>query len=238
MKIRHKNIVLVLALLLLHLISCDDGRIYADYDIDDETTTIHVTANINGIDKWPKGYNIAIAAFGDDSEYAIVSKVISKPNNDLNHVDVRLSGITADATTVELCAIDALRRKVVSFYRVDFSHTGDTLHADAGNINADMYGAIQSQIFATTCTACHGGGETAAAGLYLTADRSRDALVNRTSRKEPALQLVTPGESHNSVLYKTLATDLSSSWRINHAQMVFEDIKLNLVADWIDNGCK
>ncbi|MDE6632606.1 MAG: hypothetical protein K2K23_06370, partial [Muribaculaceae bacterium] len=147
---------------------------------------------------------------------------------------VTLSGIPADVTTIELCAIDRLRRRVATFISADYN-TQATLQISAEMVDMSMSGAIQTEIFNTTCVQCHGGNGHAAAGLELLEGNSFSNLISVPSRKIPGMDRVTPGQSAESELFLILDTDISADWNYDHSVEVVRQEKLDLIRNWIDN---
>lgn len=231
-----RRLIFAVSLLLL-LASCDDGKIYDDYVMQQEDgIVVKLTGNISGISGWGSGYNIAVAGFGD-GEYAVISKnVTTVAGEDDDEVELIMSGVTSQVKTVELCAIDRLRKRVVTFKSIACDFTADTLVFEVGDVDAGMFNAIQQSVFNVTCANCHGASNYAAAGLYLTEGKSYDALVNRGSRLLEGETLVVPGDGETSVLYKTLSSDVSSTWGYDHSVEVLSATTLDLIKGWIDNG--
>ena len=93
-----KGIVLASCLSLgVWLTSCDDGRIYEqEIVIPQEGLTLKMTGNISNIASWPNGYSIVVAGFNDDSEYAVVSKIVPNPETDGGEVTVEMSSIRSN----------------------------------------------------------------------------------------------------------------------------------------------
>ena len=224
--------------LLATLASCDEGRLY-DTDIvtEEEGGNARVTATISGESSWTSGYAIAVAGFESGNEYAIISKNVEVSASD-GTCDVALTGIPAEVSTIELCALDRLRRRVATFATADYKVSGDTLRIDAGALDVSMANAIQQEIFNTTCIQCHGGSNYAAAGLHLTEGLSFESLVGVSSVKVPGKHRVEAGSSTESVMYEALAEGISSSWRYDHSVEVVKQEKLDLIRNWIDGGAK
>lgn len=215
------------------LAGCDEGRIYDDSGIADKTgATARLTASVSGADGWSDGYTLALAGFADGNDYALISKNV-RPDSD-GSCDAVLEGIPAEVSTVELCVIDRLRRRVASF--ASSSCSGSDITLDAGNVDVSMSAAIQHDIFNTTCVNCHGASSHAAASLHLGDGVSFRELVGVTSRKEPDRMRVCPDDASQSVLYRILSSTESASWSYDHSVEVVSDVKLNLVRDWINSG--
>ena len=186
-------------LLLAYITSCDDGRIYEKTEtLSEEGRTLRMSGRISGINKWPDGYSVVVAGFSDESEYAVVTKTIPAVEND--EIQVTMTGVSDKVTTIELCVINRLRKRVISFRSMDdLTAVDDTILMDVGTVDAGMYHGIQEKVFNTTCAHCHGGGSSAAGNLYLTEGKSYEALVNHPSKKVDGMLLVKPGSAQESV---------------------------------------
>lgn len=229
--------ILALISISAALTACDEGRIYDGFVAEGpEGMAAHVTATVTGADAWPDGYAIAVAGFADGNEYAVISKNAEIDSE--GRCDLILTGIPAEASTVELCAIDRLRRRVASFASVSCAEGSDTIRISAAGLDISPATAIQTEIFNTTCAQCHGGANFAAARLNLTEGHSFHDLVGIGSVKEPARLRVEPGNSAASVLYRILSTNESSSWNYDHSVEIVAQEKLDLIKNWIDNGAK
>lgn len=90
---------------------------------------------------------------------------------------------------------------------------------------------VQKRIFGAHCVQCHGGRETAAAGLYLT--EGHEPLANRESNVEDGRIILIPGNHAESLLYQTVASDISSTWAYSHTNLL-DDSEKYLLATWID----
>ncbi len=104
-----------------------------------------------------------------------------------------------------------------------------------GGITPDLTlpDAVQRQIFNARCVQCHGGSTHAAAGLYLTAGLSREALINRPSTVVDGATLLIPGNHQGSLLYRAVATNVSTGWAYNHSALLSDSEKY-LLSTWID----
>lgn len=229
--------VLSLIFATIFFASCDDGRIYDDKTGNTTTgTTLKFTGKLQGSDLWDDGYTLALAVFGKDNEYAINAKNISATSSDAE-TTVILSGITDAASTVELCVINRLRERVVSFASIDYKTDEDTIIMNVGEMNVGLHSAIQQTIFNTTCVHCHSANaQEGVAYLSLTAENSYDALVGKESRKKPGEYLVKPGEPANSVIYSILKNDAGKDWRYDHGKEVLNGNRMTLLENWIKCG--
>lgn len=236
-----KRYLYFLTSLLLLLTSCDEGRIYEkEIVIPTDGLTLKLTGNLSGIDSWTSRYSLVIAGFSDDSEYASISKVVSVGSD--GTVEVVLSGIDEDVDDVELCMINTLRKRVVTFATIDsedFSTTNDTIYMEVGNLNVGMFDAIQDNIFTPSCAGCHGSTGSAARGLFLTEGRSYEALVGQPSVVNSEYQLVNPGNASESFLHLVLNED----GHVAHSHLDILDAKKatilqTLIDAWINNGAQ
>ncbi len=225
----------ILIATLFVISSCDEGRIYNDDVVQtEEGGTAHFSGTVTGIDSWSSGYTLALAGFEDGNDYALISKNIDTSVKD-GQYDVTLSGIPGEVKTIELCAIDRLRRRVATFLSTDYNAQTGTIQINADNVDMSMSAAIQNEIFNTTCVQCHGGTGHAAAGLDLLTGNSFDNLISVPSRKMPEMDRVAPGNSNESELYLILSTNASADWNYDHSVEVVRQEKLDLIRNWIDN---
>lgn len=236
----HKTITSLIFALASALLaaSCDDGPVDETAAYSQEGHSVRLTATLSGLQTWDGSLYVALAAFNDESDYAITSRRISGTNGT---VDVTLSGITEEATRVELCVLNNLRQRVATFATLE----GDALLSgeettlfDAGTLSVSMLSAVQTSVFNTTCTGCHGGNGGAAAGLFLTDGRSHEALVGKPSKKVADGTLVKAGDAEGSVLYQTLTTALSKGWHYDHTAEVIDQRRRSLIQAWIDGGAE
>ena len=228
----------------LSLQACDDGLIYKeDVPINPEGRSVKLTANLTGIGTWPDpSMYVVLAGFNDDSEYAVINKSVPAPAVEGGEVTVQLSGIKENVSRVELCVINRLRKHILSFYVIDEAQlkASNDIEVNAGSIHVGMYNTIQQRVFNTTCVNCHGAATSAAAGLYLTADKSYNAIVGAPSKKLEGMKIIEPGDDRNSALYQALSTDVSiaDAWHYNHTGEVVDDGILSLIRQWITRGAK
>ena len=165
---------LIFVPLWLSLAGCDDGRIHEETVIrQQEGATLKLTARVSGMKSWPEKYSVVVAGFGADSDYVILSKVLPQTAADGREITLYLSGIGQEVATLELCVVNRLRKRIVSYCGMDATAAvADTLCLDAGAVDVEMYSTIQQRVFNENCVACHGRSTSAAAGLYLTEGRS------------------------------------------------------------------
>lgn len=236
---RRRIVSLLFAFPLLATItlsSCDDGKIYDDnHVVEREGSTVKLTAKVSGGDTWAAGYSLVLAGFEEGNEYAQLAKGISVDGN--GTATLVMSGVTSNIKELEVCVINKLRKRIVSFYTVDFTEQSDTVRLDAGTIDASMYAGIQQAVFNENCVNCHGASTGAAAGLYLTAGKSYAHLVNvKAVSSEGERIRVVPGSVEESFLMDVLEKGASPH---HHTDILSAKTdRLSLLEDWIEAGAK
>lgn len=220
----------------LLLSSCDEGRLYEAETVGPEAGgVVRFRSEIVGATTWTADYTLAVAGFAEGSEYALISKNIDGSAVD-GRCDLVLTGIPENVSSIELCALDRLRRRVAVFTSADYKTGRDTFFVDSPKIDLSMVGAIQREILNPTCVQCHGRSNFVAAGLDLTETRSFGSMISVPSVKCEGLNRVEPGRSDRSVLYLILSGDVSSTWNYDHSVEVVRQEKLELIKNWIDGG--
>lgn len=215
--------------------SCDDGRLYADrLIIPEEGRVVKLTATLEGLDTWSDGYSIVLAGFEDGSDYTVIAKSVQAADD--GTVDITMSGVAEEVTTLEVCAINRIRKRVATYYELDCSTLGDdTIRIDAGRLDVGMFATIQQDIFDRTCTGCHGEGRW----LDLSAGTSYQTLVGQPSTVFEGRTRVLPGSAAESVLYTILTTSESAGLGTDHqTQFTLSEEQFALIGDWIDDGAK
>ncbi|MBU3814930.1 MAG: hypothetical protein H9791_10625 [Candidatus Bacteroides intestinipullorum] len=215
--------------------SCDDGRLYADrLIIPEEGRVVKLTATLEGLDTWSDGYSIVLAGFEDGSDYTVIAKSVQAADD--GTVDITMSGVAEEVTTLEVCAINRIRKRVATYYELDCSTLGDdTIRIDAGRLDVGMFATIQQDIFDRTCTGCHGEGRW----LDLSAGTSYQTLVGQPSTVFEGRTRVLPGSAAESVLYTILTTSESADLGTDHqTQFTLSEEQFALIGDWIDDGAK
>lgn len=229
---RFQLIIIAVAALLT---GCDEGRIYPQ-GVDDSTgsglSAEVELSGLRGASEWPSGYSVVLAGFVAGKEYAVVSK-----NLDIDaegNCRVSVTGIPAEVSTVELCVIDRLRRRIASFASVAASGADD-LVLKCEDTDVSPAAAIQTEIFNTTCTNCHGGASFAAAGLNLTEGRAFDEMIGRESVKIAGKMRVEPGNADESVLWMILGGSESADWAYDHSVELATQQRRDLIKNWINS---
>ena len=222
-----------LAVLLAAATSCDDGRLYADrLIIPEEGRVVKLTATLSGLDTWTEGYSIVLAGFEAGSDYAVIAKSVQAAED--GTVDLTMSGVPAEVTTLEVCVVNRIRKRVATYHALDCSTLDeDTLRIDAGTQDVGMFATIQRDIFDRTCTGCHGQGRW----LDLSPGASHRTLVNQPSTVFEGRTRVLPGDAAASVLYTILTTGESADLGTDHrTQFTLSEEQFSLIGDWIDGG--
>ncbi len=235
---------LIFALAVFTMAACDDGAVDETIDYQQAGRNVNLRAQLTGLDTWPSSHYVALAAFNDESEYALSARRITSVGED-GTLDMTLSGISDEATRVEVCVLNTLRQRVATFATLDedaMKSTAETIPFEAGTLNVSMLSAVQTSIFNTTCIGCHSDNSRSgvpSAGLWLTEGKSHDALVGQPSKKVEGSNLVEPGDPEASVLYNLLTVEgYGTGWYYKHANEVVDSRRLTLVREWILAGAK
>lgn len=242
-----KKALLLLPLMAVLLVvgACDDGTIHEKDASVTAGKVVKMEGQVLGLASYPTHYNVSVAGFTEAAEnevspYATISKVLTADS--AGNVSIVLSGIPGNVKNVELCLLNSLRQKVMTFATEDISsqNSGDTIRIDIGTVDVSMLSAIQNGLFNISCIGCHGANGFSGAGLNLTTGNSYASLVGHVSTKVPDKNRVTPGDAANSVLYEVVDdSTFSVDWRENHADILNKDQAyplINLLRDWINNG--
>ena len=223
------KIIRIFAPLLVAMLvaACDDGPIPDRTYYDDEGAAVKLTGQLTGADKWP-------------DDYAAVTKNVADIS-DGGNVELVMTGLPADVSSVELCVLNRLRQRVATFFSVNPDGVRDTIRLDVGAVDVSPVAAFQMALLNQSCTACHGATGGAAAGLFLTEGRFYGATVGQPSKKIEGGVLIQPGNAEQSVLSQVINTDVSAGWRQNHADMLNKErmhTLLKALDDWIDAGAE
>jgi len=229
--------VSLMAIMALAAVACDDGRIYDEggMAVGSDGLMVSMRGVVSGCgdyDALPQ-YSVVLAAFRDGDDFAVSSKPVGDGTD-----DVSLSNIPCDVNTVEVCLIDRLRKRVMTFASVNAADaSANTLVFNVGELDVAMYPAIQKEIFSKSCTQCHGATGHSAASLDLLPDCSFGMLVNMPSSVVEGAARVVPGNAGVSVLWQAVASDASVSWTFNHTNLLTDE-KKDFIKNWINNGAK
>lgn len=222
---------------------CDEGNITDEIFVNDsESYVVKFTADVSGIERWPDGYDIALAAFDGESDYSIIQKQLTADED--GKAALVLSGIPTTARSIELCVTNKLRQRILTFESTPVAAgempTSDTIFITLPHpIDVGMFAAIQHYIFdgtAYNCSLCHSA-ENGRAGLDLSAGNSHSNLVGVASTRVEGGTRVVAGEAALSVLHSALAPDNPAGLRYDHSGLLASTLR-RLIDDWIDAGAK
>ena len=237
-----KRTIYVVVAMCYSLVACDEGRIY---EMDGtagnrpEGYVLKLTGQFRGIGEWSDGYSVVAAGFGESGgEYVLAAKTLPTEAGE-EELTLLLGGLGSEVDNLRLCVVNRLRECVVSFMSMEAPTVEtDTVRMTAGTMDVGMYAAVQQGLFDAKCIQCHGSTGKAAAGLFLTSDRSYDALVNVASKVYPDQILVRPGHAEESFLHQTLCNNESTAMRHLDLFSEKEQVLLKLIDDWIAHGAQ
>ncbi|MDR2037280.1 MAG: hypothetical protein LBQ60_05095 [Bacteroidales bacterium] len=213
--------------------SCDSGDIYPDEVVH---TGISVTAtfDLEHLEVFPTSYEILFGTFNDESDIPIVSTTVTKPDEG-TVVNVTLSSIPEGSTSMRLSIAKSGRKTFYTLYemKLDVVPT-ESMVIPQQTVDLLQYGRIQQQVF-DQCITCHGGTESAAAGLRLTEDKSYEDLVDVDSERS-VKKRVSPYSIGNSFLIDVLTKDLNLSYQHNTSISSLKDDDVVLLEEWIRSG--
>lgn len=97
-------------------------------------------------------FGIAVAAFKEGDDFAVVSKPLADGS-----ADIVLKNVDPTVATVEVCVISRLRERVFTLASMDVSPSAGTdICFRAGEIDVAPFAVISNKIFTATCAQCHG----------------------------------------------------------------------------------
>lgn len=217
-------------------VACDDGKIYPPKTeaATGGKATMHV--RFSGQTAWPAEYMLLFAAFGEDEDMPVISKVISRPASASEKVSLTLNGLDEHTRQITITVANKSRQPLYHFYAYPVEDTTREITLPVEEIDLATYDRIQHQVFNNYCTACHGTGEHPAAGLSLMEDKSYASLVNVPAPLSPTSKmLVKPGLTSQSFLIDVLTDDMLN---YNHTDVLPEEELITLLKTWIDNGAQ
>ncbi|MBQ5454111.1 MAG: hypothetical protein IIT56_14150 [Bacteroidales bacterium] len=238
-----KKILYIFSLVLLA--ACDDGDIVEKIVYQQDGIKVAVDVDISGIDSWPECYSVTLSGFETAkndkaiAEYSEISKQIL--SNVSGKKRITLGGIPQSVNYLEITVINRIRQREITLWQKELSNddknSRDTLLFDAGQINAGLFNYIQNEYFNNSCANCHGLGEHAAAGLFLTEGKSFAAMVNAKSSKRPEINVVTPGDTAKSALHLVLHGRFPEV-KHNHKDKLAVEHDKEIIDMWILSGAK
>lgn len=223
-------------LTMASITACDDGRIYPETatNTQREGLVMKLKGNITGIDSWAEGYSVVVAAFDNESPYALITKNLTTEGD----VEVTMNAIPNEAATVELCIVDRLRQRVVTLAEREANSTEshrDTIELNVGTIDVGMLAQLQQNVFTPRCAGCHGMSSFTAAGINLTEGKTYDNIVGKESKHVSGKNIVEPGNYEESVIGQMLDTDITASWGYDHQHADISDTWREILKKWIEN---
>ncbi len=218
------------------LAGCDDGKIYPEedeiVDVDGGVVTLEVA--FKNLEVWPDNYMFLFATYGEDERTPIMSKIIPMPSNETEKITVYLNGITEESKYATVAVSNRGRQLLYKYYTYAIENPELQVVLPVEEIDLAGYDRVQQHVFNTYCILCHGEGNEAAAGLYLTEGKSLPSLVNHPSALSAGEELlVKPGSAGNSFLVDILENDIL---RYNHTDVLPEAELITLIETWINNG--
>lgn len=230
-----------LLLLLPILTACDSGDVHEVYHQTSSGRTAQLTAS--DVKEWedlPEGYNLALAAFGSNSQYALGQRILSSSDVEDGRLRVVLAQLSDTVSTVELCVTNTLRKKVLSLQSQDATaqSANDTIRLECMMKALTTAACLQTGFFDEACIRCHGGGNHSARGLNLTTGHSVTMLVNVPSASHPDVLRVSGGEPEESLLHQILAESGAAVLHVNHVEILHKlgvdtDVLRTFIDEWI-----
>lgn len=234
---KRRGLIAGVYLLLIFLAwGCDEGKIYPDEveDVSGGKGTMQVS--FKGLDAWPQQYMLIFAAFGEDGDMPVISKIISRPDTESQEVTVTLNGLDERTQSLSVAVANKGRQPLYRLYSYPVDDPSKEIVLPVSEIDLAGYDRIQKQVFDSYCIRCHGAGSSAAAGLNLTSQYSHAALVGVEARLSgKGLMLVEPGNARKSFLREVLEEDIIN---YNHTDVLPEAELIQLIETWINDGAK
>ena len=238
----------LLAVISCLLASCDSGNILdKGISVRDSGKVVKLTATINGISDWGGKYNVAVAAFSGDNQYALTQRAIPENTAEGTTVSIVMNNLPAEVNTVELALTNKLRKRILTLASMDisdFKADGDTILMNLGTIRVDEIGCIQRGIFDVACIQCHGANGRSAGNLNLTEGNAPACLVDVDAQSSVAGQgykRIVPGNPKSSLLYQILNPGGEDILHYNHTEVLSSQFKNNLdevkslLYEWINH---
>lgn len=235
---RISHVICLTMIILIGGTACDSGDIYPKEE-EYEKIYVSVSASLafKNINAFPESYDILFVTFGnnDDSE-PLSFKEISKPSAD-GIVNVSFPDLHEGTKGVGVWLVSKTsRKKMYAFYEKDFGETPkEDVVLPSQSIDLISFGRLQKQVF-SQCIACHGGGASAAAGMFLTEGKTYDNIVNIPAKHNSAKMRIKPGSILNSYLIDVLKGEVLVPMHGSLSSLKDDDI--SLVEEWIVNGAE
>ena len=237
-----------LAIISCLLASCDSGNILdKEITVRESGKVVKLTATIFGISDWGGTYNVAVAGFSGDNQYALTQRAIPENTADGTTISIVMNNLSTEVNTVELALTNKLRKRILTLASMtidDFKDDGDTIRMDIGTIRVDEIGCIQRGIFDVACIQCHGANGRSAGNLNLTEGNAPACLVDVDAQSSVAGQgykRIEAGNPDASLLYKILNPGGEDILNYNHTEVLSSQFKNNLdevksiIYEWINH---
>lgn len=237
-----------LAIISCLLASCDSGNILdKEITVRESGKVVKLTATIIGISDWGGTYNVAVAGFSGDNQYALTQRAIPENTADGTTISIVMNNLSTEVNTVELALTNRLRKRILTLASMtidDFKDDGDTIRMDIGTIRVDEIGCIQRGIFNVACIQCHGANGRSAGNLNLTEGNAPACLVDVDAQSSVAGQgykRIEAGNPDASLLYKILNPGGEDILHYNHTEVLSSQFKNNLdevksiIYEWINH---
>lgn len=237
-----------LAIISCLLASCDSGNILdKEITVRESGKVVKLTATIIGISDWGGTYNVAVAGFSCDNQYALTQRAIPENTADGTTISIVMNNLSTEVNTVELALTNRLRKRILTLASMtidDFKDDGDTIRMDIGTIRVDEIGCIQRGIFDVACIQCHGANGRSAGNLNLTEGNAPACLVDVDAQSSVAGQgykRIEAGNPDASLLYKILIPGGEDILHYNHTEVLSSQFKNNLdevkslLYEWINH---
>lgn len=218
------------------LTSCDSGDILdKEITVRESGKIVKLTATINGISDWGGKYNVAVAAFSGDNQYALSQRAIPENTAGGTTVSIVMNNLSTEVNTVELALTNKLRKRILTLVTMnidDFHADGDTIRMDLGTIRIDETGCIQRGIFDVACIQCHGANGHTAGKLNLTEGNAPACLVNVSAQSSSVTGLgykrIVAGNPDASLMFMILNPGGEDILHYNHTEVLSSQFRNNL----------
>lgn len=218
--------------------SCDSGDIYPK---EEEYEKVYVSVSgsftFKGINAFPENYKVLFVTYRNETDNEPLSyKEIAKPGND-GIINVSFPTLPEGTKGIGIWLTEKTNnKKIIAFYNKNFEETPtEDIILPSQDINLLIYNRVQKQVF-NQCIACHGGGASAASGMYLTEGKSYDNIVNVASSHNAAKMRISPYSTLNSYLMDVLHGQELIAVHSGLSSLKDEDI--TLVEEWVREGAK
>jgi hypothetical protein len=219
----------------LILAGCDEGKIYpAEAEAMTGGKGV-MQVSFKALEAWPVEYSLAFAAFDGNSRLPVISKIIPKPSGEGEKVSVTLNGLDETVRQLSIAVVNKGREPVYDFISFAVNRPEEEITLPVDEIDLAQYDRIQKQVFNAYCIRCHGAGETAAAGMYLTEGNSYPSIAGVAAllSGEGKPRIALNRRPADSFLIDILKEDILA---YNHTDVLPEAELVTLIETWVANG--